>query len=479
MKKRLMSLLLMLALCLSLVPTSNIYAAEEAGVTSNQEETYFSQWAMKDLLDGETYDIFPQSWIYKGMTKQITQAQLRVLFAKTRLKLLKTEVVTEESRFQLAPMDKYTVEDVLNAFYGILSSYSYKEDIGLTKKYSPTAYMAEHGIFTGQEGELAYGDICTVEQACVIATRLITYVYDALDAASKGVFWEVKQGDNTVYLLGSIHTGNYDIYPFSNKMLEAFAKSDALVVELDILAANKTESVVDNSIYMDGTTLKDHISEDAYNKTIELAAALGIAEDAISQIKPWYLWLSFVNLGTTEEASSEEVMLGSYLGVDMKFLRDAYFYGKPILELEGDELQMQLLDSLSDELIELLLVDSIEAVIDVLSGNTSSATSESVDDNLDLWHKGDVEGLKKNISIEDEIPDALSAEDEKELKLYEEFIDKMLTKRDVGMADKIDQLLRADGSTTYFVVVGAFHYVSDYSVLDILEEKGYTITPIR
>ncbi len=55
----------------------------------------------------------------------------------------------------------------------------------------------------------------------------------------------------------------------------------------------------------------------------------------------------------------------------------------------------------------------------------------------------------------------------------------MITKRDIGMAAYIDMLLKGEGSTTYFVVVGSGHFISAYSVLDILKEKGYEITQIK
>jgi len=38
------------------------------------------------------------------------------------------------------------------------------------------------------------------------------------------------------------------------------------------------------------------------------------------------------------------------------------------------------------------------------------------------------------------------------------------------MAHIIDDLLKSEGSTTYFIMVGAGHYISDYSVLEILKE---------
>ena len=77
-----------------------------------------------------------------------------------------------------------------------------------------------------------------------------------------------------------------------------------------------------------------------------------------------------------------------------------------------------------------------------------------------------------------ETPD-MDEEDKEEAVLMEEYFNKLFTERDKGMAEKIDELLSSEGSTTYFVVVGTGHYISDYSVLDILEEMGYEVNQVK
>jgi uncharacterized protein YbaP (TraB family) len=67
-----------------------------------------------------------------------------------------------------------------------------------------------------------------------------------------------------------------------------------------------------------------------------------------------------------------------------------------------------------------------------------------------------------------------------EIKAYaKEYDEKFLIQRDDAMADYIDNLLKSEGNNTYFVIVGAAHYISDYSVIDRLEDKGYEITQIK
>lgn len=480
MKKRIISIILMLSLCFTLIPASLALAAEEQHVDNGTvvANDIYSPWAEKYLIVGDTYGMYPTSWYEKGMTRNITPAQLQILLAGIRGKLLNTGLVTDSKEY-MPPIGKAkTVEEILNVFYGVLSSYTFSKDIGLMKRYSPTAYMAEYGVFTGEEGELSYSDRCTIEQACVIATRLVTYVYDALEVSSKGFLWEAKQGDNTVYMLGSIHMASNDIYPFSNKMLDAFAKSDALAVELNILDPNASYVILQYGMYADGTTLKDHVSEETYLKTVELAVKIGYTEEQIAMFKPWCVYSLFTSISGTTSGSYDEASTAAALGIDLKFTMDAMITGKPILEIEGYVYQAMVLDSFSDELEEYILNDTIDSVNEVLAG-TATSGADSLNTMLDYWKTGDVEAFKEYIAPSYELPSFVNEEDEKAMEMYAEYEEKLMKQRDIGMAEYIDQLLKAEGSATYFVVVGSAHYISDYSVLDILKEKGYEINQIK
>ncbi len=111
------------------------------------------------------------------------------------------------------------------------------------------------------------------------------------------------------------------------------------------------------------------------------------------------------------------------------------------------------------------------------TGDNSNFLSKA----LDYWKMGDVESFLKITSSSTDLDDQLELtdEDKKIQELFDEYYDKMITQRDKGMANKIDQMLKEEGNNTYFVVVGSAHYISDYSVLDMLEEMGYEINQIK
>lgn len=477
MKKHIISLLLVMTMFLTVFSAGTALAQEET-VT---RQTY-SQWAMDNLIVGDTYNIYPLSWYNKDMRAPITHGQLRILLAGIRSKILDTDCVVDYNEQKYILKNNITVEEYLEFLYTLISDYEFNGDIGITDGGKALDYMAKYEIFTGKEGELSLKDVCSVEQACVIATRLITHVYDALDAGSKGFLWEIKSGENKVYLLGSVHLANYDIYPFGDKLINAFKESDALGVEADVVYPKEdiNSLYMKYGIYTDGTSLKDHVSEETYQNAVKVAAVYGIPEEMIAMMKPWYVYNAFSTLTITSSGSAEEVALAQSLGIDRKFLVDAYLTGKPIIELESIEYQIQMYNSFSDELIEWLLSGALDAIININKGEETD-NYELLDMILECWHDGDIEGFMKNIApvlYAEEFPS--EDEDDKDVpKLMEEYIDKLLTQRDNGMAKKIDEFLKAEGSTTYFIVVGSLHYMSEYSVIDILKDMGYEINQVK
>ena len=52
--------------------------------------------------------------------------------------------------------------------------------------------------------------------------------------AKKAMFWKVSSADNVAWLLGSIHLGSKSMYPLPKEIEDAFERSTALLVEIDI-----------------------------------------------------------------------------------------------------------------------------------------------------------------------------------------------------------------------------------------------------
>jgi uncharacterized protein YbaP (TraB family) len=267
-------------------------------------------------------------------------------------------------------------------------------------------------------------------------------------------------------------------------MLEAYKSSDSLVVEVNLNDQTGLNSFISLIYYTDGTTLKDHVSAGCYERAIKLASELGFTEKITASLKPWYLFTIFTTLSSSSGDLTEAQKAAS-LGIDISFMEDAQIDGKPIQEIEGYEKQGKMLDGFSDELQEYLLNSSMDNYNKVTEGSKVSDTdiisNNLVNNWLDAWHDGDVDRFKSSFNIKNEVMgNTFDSNNTVNVKpLMDEYYKALLTDRDKGMADYIDNLLKGDGEHTYFVIVGALHYMNDYSVLDRLKEKGYEITQVK
>lgn len=472
MKKKLIALLLLIAVCFTVIPTNSL-VAQAAGT----ETVTVNQWAYSDIMAGECYGIFPSTWSSMNMTKAITKSQFKTLLNGVKAKILESECAKEVREERPTIKKSITVEEALNAFYLVLSNYEYSKEIGFNSKGKPVDFMKKHGIYTGKNGEQKLTSKCSMEQAVVIASRLISYVYSELDCGSKGFLWEVKSGENTVYMLGSIHLADTSIYPFSNKIKQVYAESDALVVEANVLDQQDIASMEKYSFYTDGTTLKDHVSAETYQLIIETAKLAGLPESFISIAKPWYLFLLFESLATV--GTSQDNQLSADVGIDMTFIKQAALDQKPIYAIEGLEKQCQILNSFSDELAEHLMVARAEILKAMINGTADQSTVDTndvVNLMLDYWEEGDMDSFLALYYGDSTSEEALSPE----VQAYmNEFQKKFYDDRDQNMADYIDKLLKTEGSNTYFVIVGSAHYLSENSVLKRLEKKGYQVDIVK
>ncbi len=476
MKRRILSIILLTMMGLMLFAPASVNAAE----VSSQKDIVVDSYAIPDLVYGDTYGIYPLTWYAKGLTKPVTISNLEVLFAGLRNKILDSGEVIHTKDVLPDVKEAMTVEEVIHAYGIILSNYKYTKDIyDISPDYS-VEFMKKQGVYTGKNGEQGLKEKCSLEQAMVMATRIVTYVYHSLDAASKGFLWQVNAGNNTVYLLGSIHVASHSIYPFGQAILEAYQSAQALVVEADIYNQREMAAYSRLAVYTDQTTLKDHIPADLYQKTIEICTKLGISESIAAYMKPWYLSFVFGNYAIAGKDESDELVAN--LGIDISFLNDAHTNQKPILEIEGLSQQAKIIDGFSGGLQEYLLADSIHAVNLLLGESTSPDMTDQndlTDRMLACWHDGNVDAFRMMTRTGGTGKDNETAAFDETMQYLKEYQDKLIHQRDVGMADYIDKLLNTQTPHTFFVVVGAGHFISDYSVLDILKEKGYEITQIK
>ncbi|REK74739.1 TraB/GumN family protein [Paenibacillus paeoniae] len=273
--------------------------------------------------------------------------------------------------------------------------------------------------------------------------------------ASKGYLWKVEKDGAEVYLMGSIHVGDPNLYPLRDEVEQAFDDADHLVVEVDITKAGEEsvqKEIAAIQVYSDGSTLKDHVSGDTYARVQSFLEEIGLESNAYDTYKPWS-----VNLDMTNYAAAVAGYQGG-IGIDMYYLNRALATEKPILELESFTSQLGLFDSFSKELQESQLNETLDGIFGV-----KETTEPTINALADLWIQGDDKGLEALVS---------------EIQKQEEFYEKLIKKRHTGMLEKIEGYLNNEKKESYFVVAGYLHMLGKDGLVTLLQEKGYTVTRI-
>ncbi len=267
---------------------------------------------------------------------------------------------------------------------------------------------------------------------------------DPLDSGEM-MFWKVSDEDSSVYLLGSMHFGKKEFFPMDKVVEDAFTQSDLLAVEVDMLNVDQMmiqQMIASKGIYMDGTTIKDHISPETYELLVEYFTALNAPMQQINMMKPGLINISIV------QNESMKAGLNAEYGIDVHFLNRANEMNKEIVELEGIEGQIELLFSSDESSSEGLLRKSLVE---------AENYKEQLNSLADIWQRGDAQAMKAYFT-------------NFETKEEEAYIKSLFGDRDTKMTAKIEDMLAQN--KTAFVIVGAGHYVNDTGIIRRLLDSG-------
>jgi uncharacterized protein YbaP (TraB family) len=261
--------------------------------------------------------------------------------------------------------------------------------------------------------------------------------------------WEISSDSTVVYLLGSIHVAQSGIYPLDKAIEEAFAGADNLVVEVDVTAVDETATVEllqQYGLYPDGDGLNQNMPKDIYDELNEYLMEFEVPLVLLDKFRPWVILITF------EQLAYESLGYVAEYGIDNYFLEKAKVDEKQIIELESAEFQFEILSSIPDDVI----IKVIEMDLDEM------LTSEDAEKLFTVWADGDRE------TMEELLFEGLISYPE-----LEPYYEATFSQRNFGMMQKIEEFLA--GSETYFIVVGAGHLVGDEGLLQLLEDRGYTL----
>ena len=259
--------------------------------------------------------------------------------------------------------------------------------------------------------------------------------------------WRAEGISNSVYILGSIHLLREEDHPLPSVINAAYEDAESLIMELDMddLDGAATQQLFNqNGVLRDGTTLRDLMGEDLYQRAAAAARKSDIPIDMLDKSEPWLAAI------TVEMMSLYRIGFNPALGVEMHMTARAVADGKPIEGLELIEEQLSFLDGLSLPAQQDMLIQSLEE---------SARMRELIDKLIDAWRYGDIAVL------EAELLDSFRGHDE--------LSDALVTNRNRRWVAQINELL--DDRDDYLVIVGALHLVGEQGVPNLLAKKGVEI----
>lgn len=321
---------------------------------------------------------------------------------------------------------------------------------------------------------IQYGDYCsgTFDVATNVYTDIVNagddsfhvrlrrdadgrFVHEATTprGAATTSMWVARNGENTVYLAGTIHILRHRDYPLPRAYDEAYAKSSALYFEIDMDNPQETGEALTQAQILrqlrdpQGRTLWDMLTPENYAALSNHMRLRGMDIEVASQ---WSVQM-LVNYLVYWELRNHGGFSAN--GVDDHLANRAKQDFKGIHGLETSALHNDVLQSL-DEGYENEIVEGL------LEGVASREILNDVDDMVGVWRNGDTSAIYRNSIIP--------------MRQYEydDYL-RVHANRNKAWLPQIEALLET--AATEMIVVGMAHMAGDEGLVALLRARGYSV----
>ncbi len=276
---------------------------------------------------------------------------------------------------------------------------------------------------------------------------LIIFLLWSTACQAKSSLWQVRDGDHTLYLLGSLHVLKKNSYPLHPSIEEIYTASGSVIFEADLDEMDTPpmqQKVLSYGKLPAGQTLQGQLSPETWQRLESKILSLNIKPESIQQLRPW---LCALTLTVTE---LERMGFLAQYGLDEYFYRKAKLDGKKIIPLESVDFQLSLFYSQSRKEQEDFLLQTLDDL---------QMSEEMAGDLETAWKTGNEEMLSDMIV--------------KSFAGYGKLYKRLVLDRNRNWLPTLEKILKDEKVT--LVVVGAGHLVGPDSVVDLLRRKGYLV----
>ena len=159
---------------------------------------------------------------------------------------------------------------------------------------------------------------------------------------------DLRVNDSRIHLTGSIHMGTRDMYPLPGPLLKQLRAADALIVEADILSSPSLPPPSEAR-----APLQERFTPLLNEELGKRCAECELPVPTLDALPAWQIALIL------QSRQAQRLGLRPEYGIDYQLLQAANTLNKPVIELEGAGLQLEMLTRLPDDGID-LLTDSLQ-----------------------------------------------------------------------------------------------------------------------
>jgi uncharacterized protein len=298
-----------------------------------------------------------------------------------------------------------------------------------------------------------------------LARSVIAFLCVALggDAGAKGlqanaILWRLERsGFAASYLFGTAHSSAPDIVALSPKIRTVFAAADSVVGEADIpsmrarLDAAKYAAQPEDRI----AAMLDPPLLDAL---LAMGPAYGFEEDKIAMLAPWYV---LAVMATSD--SRERGRRAAGAKPDDELLQDmARAAGKLAPPLETTDEHLAVFTEMARD-------DQLAMLRQIIRSRSRTPQVEAGSEMLELYRRHDLEAMRKRFL------DSLQRMDEPQA--WWRYWQRVQVERNRKFVERLETDYFPSGSV--FVAVGAGHLAGDDGMIALLQQRGWTATPIE
>lgn len=278
-----------------------------------------------------------------------------------------------------------------------------------------------------------------------------------IEAPQKPFLWIVEGGDLKApsFLYGTIHLPDDRVTALSKVVEAAIDRCDGLFTELP-MDPQSQQAMAPLLMRSDGKTISGTVPKELLDRVAGHLKAKGLQVAMFDRFK---LWVLTTQLGTLDYLQAQ--MMGKQ-PLDAVVYSRAQKAGKEVGGVEKVEEQLGVFDALTEEEQLLMLKDTLDGL-----DKAKQEGKRPTDALVDAW----LEGAEDKVL--DLAADDMQAAESKEMN--EKFMKLLLEDRNVTMATRIDEKLKADPNKSYFFAFGTMHFPGDKGVNKLLEAKGYKI----